>query len=253
MRDLGHRNDLSGAILFARRPRLVLPPSPVDKLIVTDALAGTMDPNYTDIGAALKLALASFPEGTAKRMVFISDGNENLGNADEQASLRGQKACRSTRCRWAAGYRNEERSLFQRWMPRRRPTRGTGCRSASWSATTTRPVVTGSLALQAESRGQGTADPAWPARRKETRRRIPSVVAARSQPIHLPGQAEGGSKRSRSCRYIPGRLHAARSRNAANDRQTGLPGDRMQNNRAWPTSSLSAPAACCSSSRTLDD
>src|SRR5947209_2658732 len=56
-RGIDHRNDLSGAILFARRPRLVLPPSAVDKLIVTDALAGAMDPNYTDISAAIKLAM----------------------------------------------------------------------------------------------------------------------------------------------------------------------------------------------------
>src|SRR5262249_17724211 len=86
-RGAGHRNDLSGAILFARRPRLVLPPSPVDKLVVTDALAGAMDPNYTDIAAAIKLAMASFPEGTGKRILLFSDGNENLGNAEEQANL----------------------------------------------------------------------------------------------------------------------------------------------------------------------
>jgi len=84
-RGLAHRNDPSGVVLFARRPRLVLPPSPVDRLFVSDQMAGPIDANYTDIASALKLALASFPEGTGKRVVLISDGNENLGNAEEQA------------------------------------------------------------------------------------------------------------------------------------------------------------------------
>ena len=38
----------------------------------------------TDIGAAVKLALASFPEDTARRIVVLSDGNENRGNLFEQ-------------------------------------------------------------------------------------------------------------------------------------------------------------------------
>src|SRR5206468_651251 len=33
------------------------------------------------------LALACFPEGTGKRIVLISDGNENLGKAEEQARI----------------------------------------------------------------------------------------------------------------------------------------------------------------------
>ena len=37
-----------------------------------------MDTNYTDIAAAIKLALASFPEGTAKRIVVISDGLDSV-------------------------------------------------------------------------------------------------------------------------------------------------------------------------------
>ena len=96
---MGHRNDLSGAILFARRPRLVLPPSPVDKLIVSDALAGAMDPNYTDVAAAIKLAMASFPEGTGKRIVLL------LGVPRYSFRPRtGQSACRSPRGRtpWPA-------------------------------------------------------------------------------------------------------------------------------------------------------
>ena len=39
----------------------------------------------TDLGGAIKLALATFPEDSARRLVVISDGNENRGNAIEQA------------------------------------------------------------------------------------------------------------------------------------------------------------------------
>src|SRR5262249_58533539 len=45
----------------------------------------TIDPENTDISAAVKLTLASFPEDTARRMVVLSDGNENRGNLFEQA------------------------------------------------------------------------------------------------------------------------------------------------------------------------
>lgn len=36
---------------------------------------------FTDIAAAIRLALAALPEGTRKRLVVLSDGNENLGDA----------------------------------------------------------------------------------------------------------------------------------------------------------------------------
>ncbi len=45
----------------------------------------TIDAQYTDLGGAIKLALATFPEDTARRIVVVSDGNENRGNAIEQA------------------------------------------------------------------------------------------------------------------------------------------------------------------------
>src|SRR5262249_10564579 len=41
--------------------------------------------NYTDIAAAIRLALASFPQGSARRILLISDGNENRDNALAEA------------------------------------------------------------------------------------------------------------------------------------------------------------------------
>ncbi|HEY2840408.1 MAG TPA: glutamine amidotransferase, partial [Pirellulales bacterium] len=42
-------------------------------------------PDYTDIAAAIKLAQAAFPHDAAKRIVLISDGNQNIGDALEEA------------------------------------------------------------------------------------------------------------------------------------------------------------------------
>ena len=81
-----HIDDRAGVIVFGRRPRLELPPEKVPKLGFHKVLS-QVDNTYTDIGGAIKLALATFPEGTAKRIVLITDGNENLGKAEEQARI----------------------------------------------------------------------------------------------------------------------------------------------------------------------
>jgi Ca-activated chloride channel family protein len=43
--------------------------------------------NFTDISRAIRLALASFPDDTQKKIVLITDGNENLGNALNEAII----------------------------------------------------------------------------------------------------------------------------------------------------------------------
>jgi len=112
-RGRAHLNDQAGVIMFARRPRLIMPPSAVNQLLVGDQMAGTLDVNYTDIAAAIKLGLASFPEGTAKRIVLVSDGNENLGSSEEQANLAKQNGVQIDTVLLAAGYRNENEVLIQ--------------------------------------------------------------------------------------------------------------------------------------------
>ena len=105
--------DRVGLVLFGKRPRLALPPDQVRRMPVDERMAGPIDGNYTDIGAAIKLALASFPEGTAKRMVLISDGNENIGSAEEQANVAKQNGVQIDTIALAAGYRNENEILIQ--------------------------------------------------------------------------------------------------------------------------------------------
>ena len=78
------RGDLAGVVVFGRSPSVESPPAPTEPNI-TMGIESTIDREYTDLGAAIKLALATFPEDVARRIVVISDGNENRGNALEQA------------------------------------------------------------------------------------------------------------------------------------------------------------------------
>jgi uncharacterized membrane protein len=80
------QNDRIGVITFGKQPRLELPPHAVEQLKIR-RFESPVDDTYTDIAAAIKLALASFPESSSKRLVLVSDGNENLGNAEEQARI----------------------------------------------------------------------------------------------------------------------------------------------------------------------
>ena len=100
-------DDASGLILFGKRPRLALTPTRALSWPVDERMAGPIDGNYTDISAALKLALASFPEGSGKRIVLISDGNENVGVAEETAKLAAQNKVQIDTIALAPGYRNE--------------------------------------------------------------------------------------------------------------------------------------------------
>ncbi len=77
------RDDLAGVVVFGREPRVEVPPAPSPLNLL--GVETTIDPENTDLGAAVKLALASFPEDTARRIVVLSDGNENRGNLFEQA------------------------------------------------------------------------------------------------------------------------------------------------------------------------
>ncbi|MCR4412521.1 MAG: VWA domain-containing protein, partial [Thermoguttaceae bacterium] len=81
-----HRKDRdrAGVIVFGRDAAIELPP--FDETIpVARVPESPVDPEYTNLAAAMRLAQASFPEDAARRVVIVTDGNENLGNAMEQA------------------------------------------------------------------------------------------------------------------------------------------------------------------------
>src|SRR5207245_4682548 len=76
-------NDTAGVLVFGGDAYVEFMPSP--KLRVTN-IASVVSRDYTDLAGALRLALAAFPEDAQKRIVLLSDGNENLGNAVEEAT-----------------------------------------------------------------------------------------------------------------------------------------------------------------------
>ncbi len=108
-----HRNDQAGVVFFGKRPKLAAPPSPAIGWTLDPLMAGPIDGQYTDIASAIKLAVASFPEGAGRRIVLVSDGNENLGNADEQAAVANQNGVQIDAVALAPGYRNENEVLVQ--------------------------------------------------------------------------------------------------------------------------------------------
>ncbi len=78
--------DRAAVIVFGRDAAIEVPPFD-DDVQFGAAIESPIDPEYTNLAAAMKLAQATFPEDAARRIVVISDGNQNQGNALEQAQV----------------------------------------------------------------------------------------------------------------------------------------------------------------------
>ena len=80
------REDMAGLVVFGAEPRIEVTPADTDLPLVGGSESTfDMRRDATNLESALKLAKAIFPEATARRIVVISDGNENLGNAYSMA------------------------------------------------------------------------------------------------------------------------------------------------------------------------
>ena len=77
-------NDRAGIIVFGRDAAIEIPPFD-DDVQMTPLIESLLDPDFTDLSTAMRLAQASFPEDAARRIVLVTDGNENLGDAMEEA------------------------------------------------------------------------------------------------------------------------------------------------------------------------
>jgi len=77
-------DDRAGVIVFGRDAAIEIPPFD-DNVQMPPALESQFDPQFTNLASAMRLAQASFPEDAAKRIVVVSDGNQNLEDAVEQA------------------------------------------------------------------------------------------------------------------------------------------------------------------------
>jgi uncharacterized membrane protein/Mg-chelatase subunit ChlD len=76
--------DVAGIVAFGKEALVERLPS---ELAEIDRLASTPVRGATDIGAALRLASALFPDDTQKRIVLLSDGNDTTGGGQAEAAL----------------------------------------------------------------------------------------------------------------------------------------------------------------------
>ncbi len=75
-------SDHWGVVVFGRDAYIQLAPGTAPTL----GKIQTVPPGeFTDISAAIRLATASLPDGMRKRVILLSDGNENLGDALSEA------------------------------------------------------------------------------------------------------------------------------------------------------------------------
>ncbi len=82
------RRDRAGLIVFGREAKIEVPPFD-DDIPAVGVLDSFVDLNTdaTNMEAALKLAQASFPEDASKRVVVVTDGNENIGDVRTVARM----------------------------------------------------------------------------------------------------------------------------------------------------------------------
>lgn len=75
-------DDRAGIVVFGRDAYIELAPSTARKIGKIQTVTSS---EFTDIAAAIRLGMASLPDGAQKRLVVLSDGNENLGDALEES------------------------------------------------------------------------------------------------------------------------------------------------------------------------
>lgn len=80
------RNDRAGIVVFGRDASIEIPPfdENIPPLRRLESMRGGTD--ATNLETALNLAQASMPEDTSRRIVIVTDGNENLGQARKLAA-----------------------------------------------------------------------------------------------------------------------------------------------------------------------
>jgi uncharacterized membrane protein len=77
-------DDRFAVVAFGRDASVEVPPVAA-ALGVPGRLESLPDPEYTDLASAIQRAKALFPPNAAKRIVLLTDGNENLGDAYREA------------------------------------------------------------------------------------------------------------------------------------------------------------------------
>ncbi len=149
-RPRGHERDRAGLVVFGRRPRLELLPTDAPRFNLRQ-ISSPLDRQTTDIASAIQLALASFPEDTARRIVLISDGNQNRGDALEQARLARSNGVQIDVLPLAENQRQENEVLIERVQAPRRVEQGSQVPLTVWVRSQSQRRVTGVLTVRQKS------------------------------------------------------------------------------------------------------
>jgi len=83
--------DVAGIVAFGKEALVERLPADLADI---DRIASTPVTSATDIGAALRLATALFPDDTQKRIVLLSDGNDTTGDGQAEAALAASRGVR---------------------------------------------------------------------------------------------------------------------------------------------------------------
>jgi len=78
------KGDRAGVIVFGRNAEVEVPPVDFD-IQLTPRVESQLDPEFSNLSSAMQRAMAMFPHDAAKRIVLITDGNQNIGDALEEA------------------------------------------------------------------------------------------------------------------------------------------------------------------------
>ena len=78
-----NRGDRAGMVVFGRDAATEVPP--LDAPWQLSKIESVVDPRFSNLEGALAMAEASFPPDSAKRVVIVSDGNQNVGDVSAQA------------------------------------------------------------------------------------------------------------------------------------------------------------------------
>ncbi|UCG17635.1 MAG: VWA domain-containing protein [Phycisphaerales bacterium] len=79
-------HDRVGVIDFARHAYVQQPPYEGGYYLEPGRLPRMPNPDRTDIASAIRMAMAIFPHDTAKRIVLLTDGNDNMGDVLQEAA-----------------------------------------------------------------------------------------------------------------------------------------------------------------------
>lgn len=78
------KSDKAGVIVFGQNAEVEVPP--VDfNIQLSRKVESLLDRDYTNLSSAMQRAMAMFPHDSAKRIVLVTDGNQNIGDAMEEA------------------------------------------------------------------------------------------------------------------------------------------------------------------------